>query len=184
VVDWQARVPLFRQMLKGISLRRVLEVGCNRGHNLAAISELLGPRSFLVGVEPNASARAIARETVPGGRVIAGDAAHLPFRDGSFDFVFTWGVLIHVSLEGLGSVLAEANRLASRYILAVEYFAKEETPIQYRGRDDLLWKRDFLRHYQGRFSELALVNTGFWGRDRGADDVTWWLLEKRRTGRT
>ena len=42
LVDWRLRLPAFRQMLDGLSLQRIVEVGCNRGHNLVLLTELLG----------------------------------------------------------------------------------------------------------------------------------------------
>lgn len=178
VVAWQTRLPLFRQMLDGLPIRRVLEVGCNRGHNLEALSELLGPDAEIVGVEPNPHARTLARAMSQNAAVLAGDACDLPFKGGTFDLVFTWGVLIHVPLESLEVAMAQIHRVTNRYILAVEYFAEEETPIHYRGHDDLLWKRDFPRHYLQRFPDLRLMRQGYWGPEHGADRVNWWLLER------
>ncbi len=178
VVDWRTRLPLFRRMLDGLALARVLEVGCNRGHNLVALSELFGGRAAVLGIEPNAHARAIARAMAPGIQVCAGEAYALPIRDGSVDLAFTWGVLIHVPLAALGAALGEIHRVTRRFILAVEYFAPEETPVHYRGHDDLLWKRDFRRHYEERFPDLRLTKEGYWGREEGADRVYWWLLKR------
>ena len=55
VVEWQARFPLFRQMLGDLNLKRVLEIGCNRGHNLVAMIGLLGEGADVIGIEPNLS---------------------------------------------------------------------------------------------------------------------------------
>src|SRR5664280_1025230 len=53
VVDWHSRLPAFKKMLAGLELKRVLEVGCNRGHNLQTLLELLGDGAEIFGVEPN-----------------------------------------------------------------------------------------------------------------------------------
>ena len=177
-MEWRTRLPLFRTMLQGLELRRILEVGCNRGHNLVALSEIFGPSTEIAGVEPNPHARALARAASPLTSILAGHAYELPFRDRSFDLVFTWGVLIHVPLRSLGDALAEIHRVSAGYVLAVEYFAERETRIPYRGQDDLLWKRDFLRHYLEKFPDLALVRQGRWGHEHGADRVNWWLLRR------
>ena len=182
VVEWQARFPLFRQMLGDLNLKRVLEIGCNRGHNLVAMIGLLGEGADVIGIEPNAHARALAKQSSPKMAVLAGDTYALPLRDRAFDLVMTWGVLIHVPLSALPRALAEIYRVSRRYILAVEYYAKEETAIPYRGHDNLLWKRDFTRHYRERFPDLRLMREGFWGKEQGADRVTWWLLEKGNAG--
>jgi hypothetical protein len=94
------------------------------------------------------------------------------------DLVFTAGVLIHIPLGDLPLALSEIYRVSKRYILAIEYFAQEETVVHYRGYDNLLWKRDFLRHYQSQFPELTLVRSGFLTSEDGFDKTHWWLLEK------
>ncbi len=180
VVDWRTRLRAFRQMLGGLPIRRVLEVGCNRGHNLVALTEFLGEAIEAVGVEFSPYAVALARESTAKRtiRFLRGDAIDLPFRDGCFDLAFTAGVLIHIPPASLPAALAEIYRVTKRYILAIEYFAHEVTPIWYRGQDNLLWKADFLEHYQTQFPPLALIRTGYWGPEDGFDRTHWWLLEK------
>ena len=41
-VDWREVVPFLQPIVEGLVLERVLEVGCNRGHNLVALREILG----------------------------------------------------------------------------------------------------------------------------------------------
>lgn len=177
VIDWRVRLLAFKQMLDGLPISRVLEVGCNRGYNLVALAELLGG-SDVVGVEPNRYALELARASSVKVGVLHGDAFDLPFKDGYFDLVFTAGVLIHIALTDLPVALSEIYRVTKRYILAIEYFAEEETIIQYRGHDDLLWKRDFLKHYQTQFPDLTLIRSGYWEPEDGFDRAHWWLLEK------
>ena len=178
VTDWPVRLPAFQKMLDGLPVKRVREVGCNRGHNLVALVELLGEGSDVVGIEPNRYALELARETSVKIGALYGHAFDIPFKDGYFDLVFTCGVLIHVSLKDLPKALMEIYRVSKRYILAIEYYAEEETVIHYRGRDDLLWKRDFLKHYQTQFPDLTLIRSGYWEPEDGFDRCHWWLLEK------
>ncbi len=178
LIDWRIRLPAFRRMLDGLCLTQVCEVGCNRGHNLLALTELLGGGCGIVGVEPNPYALRAARLSSPRVGLVSGDAFGLPFKDGHFDLVFTSGVLIHIPPSCLAPALTEICRVSRRYILAIEYFADMDTAIPYRGHDDLLWKRDFLAHYQRQFPALHLRQRGFWGREDGFDDTHWWLLEK------
>jgi len=178
VIDWRARLPAFQQMLGGLPIKRVLEVGCNRGHNLVCLAELLGGESDVVGVEPNRYALELARASSVKVGVLYGHAFDLPFKDGYFDLVFTAGVLIHIPLGDLPLALSEIYRVSKRYILAIEYFAQEETVVHYRGHDNLLWKRDFLQHYRSQFPDLTLIRSGYWGPEDGFDRAHWWLLEK------
>lgn len=183
VVDWRRRLPAFRRMLEGLALSRVLEVGCNRGHNLVTVAEIVGPAAEVVGVEPNGHAFQLAQNAGPRVAAVHGHVFDLPFGDEAFDIVFTAGVLIHVSLENLAAALREIHRVSRRYLLAIEYFAAEETAIEYRGRMDLLWKRDFRAHYERQFPGLRLRREGYWGPEEGFDRTHWWLLEKAREGR-
>jgi pseudaminic acid biosynthesis-associated methylase len=165
VADWRVRQPAFREMIDGLPIQRVLEVGCNRGHNLVALADLLGAEAEVVAIEPNPVAREIAR------------AASAKVA-GYFDLAFTAGVLIHVPLEKLPAAIAQIYRVSRRYVLAIEYFDEQETNIPYHGRTDLLWKRNFLQHYQTQFPDLALVRQGYFGPESGFDRCHWWLMEK------
>ncbi len=154
VVDPQLRLPAFRKMTEGLDgLNRILEVGCNRGHNLLALRAVLGESSELLGVEPNLAALKIARQS-PEFAVVRGDSRDLFFRSGAFDLVFTAGVLIHIPPSALTSSMTEIARVSGRYVLAIEYFADQETEISYRGEQGLLWKRNYLSLYQETVPEL------------------------------
>lgn len=174
-VDWRSRVGAWREMLKDLTIGSVLEVGSNRGANLLALLELDRQR-LLLGVEPNAYARAQAR--VP---TVDGSAANLPFGHRTFDLVLTAGVLIHIAPEELNAALQEIYRVARRYILAIEYYAEQETIVRnYHGQDDMLWKRPFDREYLHRFPYLHVLRSGWWTRDHGFDNCAWWLMENNR----
>ena len=169
------RLAPFRTMLGGLGISSALEVGCNRGHNLATLAETLGKGSRIVGVEPNAHARSLAEAIAPG-QVVEGSADRLPFADASFDAVLTCGVLIHVPPEAYEQSLREIRRVARRYVLAAEYYAAGETAIEYRGHNDLLWKRDFASDYIRVCGDLEVVRSGYWTKEDGFDRSHWWLL--------
>jgi len=177
-IDWRTRVPAFQKMLEGLSIEGLLEVGCNRGHNLIALSHLLADPRVIVGIEPNNVALDLARKASDKVKVLPASAFALPFKECCFDLVFTAGVLIHIPLPQLPNAISEIYRVSSRYILAIEYYAEQETALPYRGYDNFLWKRDFLKHYEERFSDLRLIRSGFWGLEDGFDQTQWWLLEK------
>jgi pseudaminic acid biosynthesis-associated methylase len=178
VIDWRLLLPAFKEMLRGLQIENVLEVGCNRGHNLVALAEFLGHDSEVVGIDPNLYAIEKARASNNKIQVLLGHAYDLPFKNRCFDLVFTAGVLIHIPIAELPVAMAEIYRVSKRYILAIEYFAEEETVIPYRGHDELLWKRDFCKHYRTNFPDLKLLRDGFWGPEHGFDRTNWWLFEK------
>jgi spore coat polysaccharide biosynthesis protein SpsF len=159
----------------------ILEVGCNVGINQRALKRLIDAEHWAI--EPNAAARAIAVRdgALAPANLAAGDACNIPFPASAFDLVFTSGVLIHIAPENLERACREIHRVSKRYILCSEYFAREPEALAYRGREGLLFKRDFGSFWWDLFPDLEHVATGFfWRRTTGIDDVTWWLFRKPR----
>ncbi len=71
---------------------RVLDVGCGTGLNFAGLTERVGPRGSIVGIDltPEMLDRAserLAREGWGNVELLGGDATSLPFRDESFSAV-------------------------------------------------------------------------------------------------
>lgn len=178
VIDPKARVPAFYRMVDNLDIKRILEVGCSRGHNLVALSEI--GKYVLIGIEPLRYAVTEARATSNLICVLEGDCFKIPFVDSYFDLVFTSGLLIHIASEDLPRAIEEMYRVSNRYLLVIEYYAEQETPVHYRGHDNLLWKRDFKDIFLQQKPNLKCVDEGFWSKKDGFDDCNWWLLEKGR----
>jgi spore coat polysaccharide biosynthesis protein SpsF len=172
-----ARGPFWADLLKSFPSSRVLEVGCNLGGNLGWIAQAIPPRD-VYGLDVNESALDQLRRSHPGVNAIWGRARELPFRDRFFDLTFTMGVLIHQPPDLLPVVMSEVVRCSRRYVLAGEYFSETPTEIEYRGETGALFKRDFGGLYLQLFPELRLLQKGFLGRDRGWDDLTYWVFER------
>ena len=91
---------------------RILEVGCGRGITLL---ELARSGAWVVGLDYSPEAIATCkrfeeRMERPGGSVfLRGDAKQLPFAEGSFDFVYSIGLIEH--FEDPGLLLAEQYRV-------------------------------------------------------------------------
>lgn len=170
------RVEAWRRLLDGIAPARALEVGCNVGWNLEYLSRLGVPSIY--GIEPQEDAVARARARHARFNVLHGTAFDLPFRDGYFDLVFTSGVLIHIAPASLGAALDEMYRVASRYIVAIEYDGPSEQEIPYRGHAGALWKRDHGAAWLARhaLTELRRVELS---AAQGYDDCTAHLFEKQ-----
>jgi len=113
--------------------------------------------SNLSGTELQPFAMEIARSRLPSATFKLGSALALPWDDGSFDVVFTCGVLIHISPTDLPTVMDEIYRTTKEYIWGTEYYAPEVTQVTYRDHSELLWKMDFARQYMRRFPDLELV---------------------------
>jgi pseudaminic acid biosynthesis-associated methylase len=173
------RVAAWREMVTGLALDRILEVGCNVGWNLSYLSRV---GSYgLYGVEPQTYAASKARARLAEACIAQADAFDLPFKNGYFDLAFTCGVLIHISAEDLPRALGELYRVSRRYLLCVEYDSAKEVAIPYRGNDRALWKRDHRAAWLSAFPDLRVVRSGFWDRQVEFDDCTWCLFEKPAT---
>jgi pseudaminic acid biosynthesis-associated methylase len=175
----EGRRDFWREQLDNLRARNALEVGCNVGGNLRWIAEQLGTHN-VAGIDINEHALELLRQRVAGIDVRCASARALPFDDGSFELVFTMGVLIHQPPEHLDEVMAETVRCSSRYVLCGEYYAEELTELPYRGQQGALFKLDFGARYRELFPHLRLIDTGFLSRSAGVwDDVTYWVFEKR-----
>lgn len=98
----------------------VLDVACGPGNTTRTLVDRVGPEGLAVGVDSSATMLAQAvRETAPDGEVgyVRGDAADLPFGDGTFDAVSCYGALYLMddpfgSLREMIRVLKPGGRIA------------------------------------------------------------------------
>ncbi len=91
---------------------RFLDIGCNWGRWCVAASRAgFQP----IGIDPSFeavhAARAVALQLGANAWFVAGDARYLPFRSDSFDFVFSYSVLQHLSKEHVRESLADVRRV-------------------------------------------------------------------------
>ena len=160
--------------------KTVLEVGCNIGRNLDQLS-LSGIRLVPSAIEINRDALEFAKSKHTLSYDWCGPVQEAQLPSSSFELVFTSGVLIHIPPNDLISVMSKMYTWSSKYILIAEYFSREPVSIEYQGRSDTLFKRDFGSVFMDSFS-CKIIDYGFlWGRIydvAGFDDVTWWLFEK------
>ena len=177
-VDWtdrtevkpDSRVGAFRDILSHLPVKSILEVGCNTGYNLIALSRIGNYK--LVGIDPQIYATKQAMEC--GLECSVADCFNLPYLNASFDLVFTVGVLMHVTPVDMPRAVKELCRVSNRYVLVIEYFSPGEISLPWHGHTDLLWKRD----YGKSFADSTCIEEGFLGRNRGFDNCTYWLFER------
>jgi pseudaminic acid biosynthesis-associated methylase len=176
--DGTPQLPFWREVFTEFPIENVLEVGCNLGVNLRAITKLIEQHQ-IYGIDINRKALNLAREALPDANLLWSRARELPFRDQMFDLVFTIGVLIHQPPELLPQVMAEIVRSSRRYILCGEYHAEEPTEVNYRHVPGALFKQDYGALYQKLFPELRLIKSGFLSQETGGwDDITYWIFER------
>ena len=174
----------FEQMLNGLDIGSVLEIGANIGLNLHYIKNGIMRKNIKkYAIEPNKEAFDIlcSDNNLNLEQAWNQDASEIPLADSSMDLVFTSGVLIHVAPENLEQITDEIVRVTKKYVLCIEYFSHKPTSIKYHNQENLLFKRDFGGYYLDRFPELKCIRYGFlWQREyKIFDDLNWWLFIKK-----
>ncbi len=134
----------------------ILEVGCNLGNQLILLKQM--GFENLSGIEIHQGIVNEAQSRVPWAKVMEGSVLKIPFRDASFDLVFTSGLLIHIAPQNLPLAMNEIYRCARSWIWGLEYHSPEMTEVPYRGHSELLWKADYVRLYTEGFPDLELVS--------------------------
>ena len=156
-----------------------LEFGANIGMNLKALM-LLYPKINVQAIEINA----VAAEELA---ILIG--SQNVFNGSIFDYTVTEkvelslikGVLIHIHPGKLDTVYNKLYEASSRFILVCEYYNPVPVSITYRGHTNRLFKRDFAGELLDKYSDLKLIDYGFFYRRDNAfpqDDITWFLLGK------
>lgn len=170
-VDWQRRVPFWKNIIKTTGARSVLEFGCGSGWNLSAIHREF-PDVLCTGVEINE----VATEEL----MMLDFAAVFEQIDylEQNDLVFTAGVLIHTAPENLEETMTNIVNKSRHHVLAIEYYSPAEKEIEYRGEKGKLWSRPYGDMYQTLFPNLELVTQGYLERKEGFDNCDWWLFWK------
>ena len=158
-----------------------LECGCNIGRNIEQLKRVLpNAKPSIIEISEPAFKFVTSRHDFV--HAFNGAILDSVFDDGSFDLVFTMGVLIHINPDQLLSHMERMFRYSSKHILIGEYFNRTPISIDYQGEKDKLFKRDFGKLFIENF-DVKLLDYGFlWGYIydlAGFDDITWWLFEKR-----
>jgi spore coat polysaccharide biosynthesis protein SpsF len=179
----ESNISLFSDALaKTKGVKTLIELGCNKGLNLAAI-DYIDPSIVATGVDVNAKALldlATMFEALGKEQPYTYRSSIQEFdTDEKFDLVLVKGVLIHINPDDLPVVYDQINYLSSKYILICEYFNPTPMEITYRGHHGRLWKRDFAGEMMDKY-KLNLVTYGFvYSRDKfPQDNIHWFLLSK------
>jgi len=174
-------VQAWEKMLASTSgITSLLECGCNIGRNIDSLDRLLPSASKSI-IEISKPAFDFVSNRHALAQKFNGSILESSL-EGSFDLVYTMGVLIHINPDELLANLQKAYDYSSKYLLFGEYFNRMPIMLDYQGQKNRLFKRDFGKLVIENFS-LKLLDYGFlWGHiydSAGFDDVTWWTFEKR-----
>lgn len=147
--------------------RAVLDVGCGRGHWLAALFPYLHAQANCVGVDREETWVRDASESLSQRypdiskdryRFIVGDVHQLPFEDGSFDIVTCQTLIIHLSdpLRGLAEMKRVTKGGGSIICSEPENIrnsmALDSLTINYPVEKKLAWIEYLLRWEEGKYA--------------------------------
>lgn len=176
-----SRLALWAAILQHIPqpVRSILELGANIGINLDALL-LLQPEAKCSAVEINAKAVEFLKRKQD---IQIFHESILTFNPKmKWDFVFSSGVMIHISPNELPKMYKIMADCADKYICIAEYYSPYPVEVEYRGHKGKLFKRDFAGDFLRHNPEFSLLKYGFvYHGDQcfPADDITWFLLQKQ-----
>jgi ubiquinone/menaquinone biosynthesis C-methylase UbiE len=108
---WHEERGRLEQVIAELTPVRTLDAACGTGW----LTQHL--RGEIVGLDASESMLEIARERVPHGEFVPGDALALPFADDSFDRVLTGHFYGHLEEDDRNGFLAEARRVADELVV-------------------------------------------------------------------
>ncbi|MFC4542228.1 pseudaminic acid biosynthesis-associated methylase [Halosolutus amylolyticus] len=167
---------LYEEILDDVDRdNKILEVGSNVGVQLRCLRNL--GFENLYGLDIQSLAIEKSREYAPSIPAVVGDASRLPFKDETFDLVFTNGCLVTIPPELIDTVQAEITRCSKRYVFGQEFHADEYVAIESDHDDQLYWKTDFCDRYLEN-NDLELIESSFLSYVETDNVDRMFLLEK------
>ena len=173
------REAFYRLALGGADqpIKSVIEFGANRGLNLLALQRIIDARMTAVEINELALSEL---SNVGGVHVIQSNMLEFQGQD-QYDLSLSMAVLMHIPPEALPQAYGALYHSSRRYVLIAEYYNPKPELIEFQGRNDLLWKRDFAGEMLDLYPDLKVIDYGFlWRRDPVMPlyDLTWFLMEK------
>jgi SAM-dependent methyltransferase len=114
--------------LQALPPARTLDVACGTGY---LTQHLPGA---VTGLDQSASMLELASARVPAAGFVQSDAMRLPFRDDTFDRLFTSHFYGHLEEEERGRFLAEARRVASELVVVDSALRDDVEPVERQER--------------------------------------------------
>ena len=159
-----------------ISIKTVIELGSNIGINLDSLKAIY-PNCKTFGIEINKKAHQILSKNHDS---YLGSVYDFEVNN-EYDLAFTYGVLIHQDPSKLDKFYSKLHSLSSKYILICETISHKPMMVKYRGNDNRMFKRDFGKDFWTKYSDLKLIDYGFfWSMDEytRSGDANWFLFRK------
>jgi SAM-dependent methyltransferase len=160
---WHAEVEGLRTCLRALSMRSVLDAACGTGFLTQHVP------GVVAGLDQSMAMLRIARERLPGGRAVQGDALRrLPFRAGAFECLMACHFYGHLDLKLRGPFLAEARRVAERVLIVDAAWREDVQPeeVQERVLQDGSRHRVYKRYFTAAqlAAELGYARVLYAGR--------------------
>jgi ubiquinone/menaquinone biosynthesis C-methylase UbiE len=108
---WHEAVRALEQAVASLTPARTLDAACGTGFLTRQL------RGEVTGLDQSERMLEVARERVPRGHFVPGDATRLPFDAGAFDRVFTGHFYGHLNGGEREAFLAEARRVARELVV-------------------------------------------------------------------
>jgi len=140
-------------VLGGVAGKRVLDVGCGRGHTLLALQQM---GADVIGTQISAHAARRAASIIGEGRVFQSTVADAQFPSSTFDAVTLWHVLEHVS-DPLCELIEAAKVLKPAGLLYVEVPNAGGWTARRYGLAWLAWD---VAHHVSHFTPITLERLG------------------------
>jgi ubiquinone/menaquinone biosynthesis C-methylase UbiE len=125
---WAAEVARLVALVEALPPGRTLDVACGSGFLTRHL------RGAVVGVDQSPSMAAVARNRLPRGAVLVGDALHLPFTAASFGRVLTGHFYGHLPAPEREAFLAESRRVAAELVVVDSAARPGVEPEQWQER--------------------------------------------------
>lgn len=157
-------------------LANIIELGCGKGENLAALRGIFDDEVTYSGVEINPVA---AKEAEKHADKIYNQSVDAFFTLRTFDTAITRGFLIHLdepALDGVFTALATVQRA----VVMVEYHDAQRRMIPYHGHDNLLWADDFSGRFLRKYGDDWRLVELFDSRRYSMNDGTTVAILRRR----
>ena len=121
--DWHEETAALIDALRALAPARTLDLACGTGFLTRHLP------GAVTGLDASPAMLEIARDRIPGGAAVQGDALAPPFADGSFERVSAGHFYGHLRPDERDRFLAEARRLAPE-LLVVDSARRPDVPAE------------------------------------------------------